>query len=117
MFRNESGLKSKHLTPFHGLYLTSKVMDMLPEVHNTGSLHLGNVVANMSSASNLFLDCLFCALLRIPLRDQIKTPSIDNSLCFNLVEFAIRLYKWKPFLALSGLLVVTLTDVLLLWYS
>ena len=34
-----------------------------PEVYNTRSLHLGYGVANMSFASNLFLDCLFVRAL------------------------------------------------------
>ena len=36
------------------------------------------------------------------------TPSVVSSLCFYLAEFSIRLYNWKLFLSLSGLIVVTL---------
>ena len=32
---------------------------------------------------------------------------------FNRAAFAVRLFNWKEFLALSGVIVVTLTDVLL----
>ena len=40
-----------------------------------------------------------------------KTTFYDP--CFNLAEFATKLYTWKPFLSFSGLIVVTLTNVLL----
>ena len=83
------------------------------------SLHLGNGVANMSFTSNLVLDiCLFCARYdEFDYATKSKRHPAVYSLCFNLAEFAISFYNWKPFLALRDLIVVTLTDLLLLWYS
>ena len=43
--------------------------------------------------------------------------SLVSSLCFIFEECAIGPFNWRPFLVVSNLIVVTLTDVLLLQYS
>ena len=57
--------------------------------------------------TNLARENLTCEL--VPAIRACTTPSAVSSLCFNLAEFAIRLYNWIPLLAPSGLKAVTLT--------